>query len=130
MQAADIGSDAAMKVSRAVSASGDLAYRLDLGQYLQAKEQELGRSRPKGETLVGVVERYYPRARAAGIILGKGARVVTGGRLHFKGAQTDYWQAVESLQRNRQTVARVDGPASVGLRMSRPVNAGDLVYRQ
>jgi hypothetical protein len=78
------------------------------------------------EKLVGEVSNYFNRISVAGINLT--ATVKVGDSLHFKGANTDFIQVVDSLQIDRNFVSEAKAGFSIGIKVKMEVRKGDKVY--
>ncbi len=77
---------------------------------------------------VGEVFKYYAKPQVAAIRLTDGALKV-GDEIQFQGATTDFSQAVESMEIERQQIEDARVGQEVGVLVKDRVRPGDLVYR-
>jgi len=78
------------------------------------------------EILVGEVTHYFT-AIGVGIIKVKKS-FKKGARLHFKGATTDFYQDVTSMQLNHKDITKAPEGEQIGLKVDERVREGDKVY--
>ena len=81
------------------------------------------------EKVLGKVTHYYDKIMVAVIELAKGAGLKKGDQIKIKGNQTDFSQAVNSLQVEHKDVEKVKAGESFGMKVDQPVNEGDSVYK-
>jgi putative protease len=58
------------------------------------------------------------------------APIAVGDRLVFKGPNTDFEQAVESMQIEHENVQRAEAGQSIGLKVNERVRETDTVYKK
>jgi GTPase len=80
------------------------------------------------ESTLGKVTHYYDKVGAAVIQLNPGAKLKKGDRVQIKGSNTDFTQAVNSLQLDHQDVDSVKAGDSFGLKVNQKVHENDQVY--
>ena len=56
--------------------------------------------------------------------------LTVGNRILIKGPSTDFEQIVDSMQIDRQSLARAEGGQSIGLKVAQPVKEKDVVYKK
>jgi putative protease len=82
---------------------------------------------PANELKVGVVTHYYSHLSVAVVSLtDRGLRV--GDRIHIKGHTSDFYQAVESLQLEHESVMAADMGKAVGMKVTEHAREHDVVY--
>jgi translation elongation factor EF-1alpha len=77
---------------------------------------------------IGKVTHYYDKAGVAVVLLNKGASMKKGDKVQFKGNNTDFTQAVNSLQVDHQDVEAVKAGDSFGVKVDQKVHEGDEVH--
>ena len=75
---------------------------------------------------IGVVTHYYPHVDAAIVAIESGELRV-GDTIHVHGHTTDYYQRVDRLEVDRQTVDSAGVGKSVGVHVFQRVREGDAV---
>ncbi|MDD5290840.1 MAG: hypothetical protein PHZ04_01870 [Patescibacteria group bacterium] len=85
-----------------------------------AKDPSLGEK-------IGTVTHYFGKIGVAVVVLAKELKV--GEKIRFAGGKTDFEQEVNSLQMDKQPVAKAGKGESVGLKVNEKVRVGDEVYR-
>ena len=78
------------------------------------------------EKLVGKITHYFT-AIGVGIVKAK-ERIRLGDELHFKGATTDFYQEVGSIQSNYKSLKEARKGMEVGIKVKERVREGDGVY--
>ena len=78
------------------------------------------------EKEVGIVTNFFDRISVAGIDLTGPVKV--GDTLHFKSASTDFTQAIESMQIERQNITEAKAGDAIGIRVKEKVKKGDKVF--
>ena len=76
---------------------------------------------------MGIVTHYYPHVDA-GIVAIDAGRVQVGDTLHFKGHTTDFYQRVDRLELEHQTVESAGPGAQVGIHVTQRVREHDEVF--
>lgn len=76
--------------------------------------------------LIGEVVHYYGDLGVAVVKFGK--NVKAGDRVQFKGATTDFEQALDSMQFDHKSVDEAKKGKEVGVKVKNKVRAGDEVY--
>ena len=77
-------------------------------------------------TVVGYVTHYYGIPEAATVLLTDGLEV--GDYVHIAGANTEFYQRVESIQIDLRPTRKARAGAEIGLKVDAPVLKGDVVY--
>ncbi len=77
--------------------------------------------------LVGRVTHFFPKAGVA-VVEFKGELSV-GEKICVEGASTLFYQAVESMEVDKQKVERVSKDAVAGVKLADRARAGDSVYK-
>lgn len=75
---------------------------------------------------IGEVTHYFGNLRVAIVKFNKA--VDKGARVKFKGATTDFEEAIESMQYEHKDVEKAKKGQEVGIRVSDKVRAGDGVF--
>lgn len=78
---------------------------------------------------VGKVTHYFAKIGVAVIEVTDGS-IKVGDEIHIKGHTTDFKQKVDSIQIEHDKVDIVEPGQSIGLKVSEPVRANDLVYKE
>lgn len=76
---------------------------------------------------IGTVTHYFGKIGVAVLKLAKELKV--GDKIKFAGGKTDFEQEVNSLQIDKQPVAKAGKGESIGLKVNEKVKVGDEVYR-
>jgi putative protease len=79
------------------------------------------------EVEVGKATHYFSHLSVAAIELSGSLRV--GDKVHIKGHTTDFFQEVESMQIEHQSVSEAKAGDSIGLKVREKVREGDTVYK-
>jgi translation initiation factor IF-2 len=79
------------------------------------------------ENVVGKVTHYFPKIGVAVIMLE--GDLSNGNEIHIRGAHTDFCQTVTSMQVEHTTIEKATKGQDIGMKVSRNVHAGDVVYR-
>jgi methionine aminopeptidase len=79
------------------------------------------------ETVVGKVTHYFPKIGVAVILLE--GDLANGTEIHIRGTHSDFCQTVTSMQVEHQTIATATKGQDIGLKVSRNVHSGDVVYK-
>ena len=77
---------------------------------------------------IGKVTHYYDQLSVAVVQLGEGTSLKKGDSVQFKGTNTDFTQAVGSLQLDHADVDSVKAGDDFGLRVEQKVHEGDQVF--
>ena len=80
------------------------------------------------EMKVGKVTHYFPKIGVAVIEIIEGC-IKVGDEIRIKGHTTDFMQKVNSMQSKHENVEMAEPGVSVGIKVSEPVRANDLVYK-
>ncbi len=80
------------------------------------------------EKQIGKVTHYFDKVGVAIIQLQKGASLKKGDKIQIKGNNTDFTQAVNSLQLDHQDVESVKAGDDFGLKVDQKVHEGNQVY--
>ncbi|MDO8600306.1 MAG: hypothetical protein Q7R73_01635 [bacterium] len=81
------------------------------------------------EETIGKVIHYYDRAEVAIIKVAQGGFKV-GDTLHFKGAHTDYEEAISSMQLDHKPHDAARAGEEVAVKVGQKVREGDAVYKK
>jgi hypothetical protein len=76
---------------------------------------------------IGTVSHYYASAEAAIVRIERGALQV-GDAVHFRGHTTDFYERIEELKLDDQSVEAARAGQTVGIRLARAVRENDGVY--
>ncbi len=79
------------------------------------------------EKLIGKIVHYYTNIGVGIIELSDSLSV--GDRIHIKGHNSDFEQAVDSMQIEHQAVESAKAGDALGLKMAEKVREGDEVYK-
>lgn len=85
-----------------------------------AKDPSLGEK-------IGTVTHYFGKIGVAVLKLAKELKV--GDKIRFVGGKDDFEQEVNSMQIDKQPVAKASKGESIGLKVNEKVRVGDEVYR-
>jgi len=80
------------------------------------------------EEQIGKISHYFAKI-SVGIIAVAQGELKVGDRIHVKGHTSDFFQAVESMQSEHQTVVAAKAGDSVGIKVVAPVHEHDVVYK-
>lgn len=75
---------------------------------------------------IGVVTHYYGGLGVAIVKFSKTVKV--GERVHFKGATTDFEEAIKSMQYDHKDIKEAKAKQEVGIKIGGKVREGDEVY--
>jgi putative protease len=75
---------------------------------------------------IGTVTHFYGNLEVAIVKFNKG--VAVGERVKFKGATTDFEEAIKSMQYDHQAIESAKKGQEVGIKVGDKVREGDLVY--
>ena len=76
--------------------------------------------------LIGEVTHYYGHLEVAAVKFNK--TIDVGEKVHFKGATTDFEQALDSIQFDHKELKEAKKGKEVGVKVKDKVRAGDEVY--
>ncbi|MCS7227795.1 MAG: translation elongation factor-like protein [Endomicrobia bacterium] len=79
------------------------------------------------EEKIGVVEDYFAKVSVIAVKLEAPLKI--GDKIHIKGHTTDFYQVVESMQIEHQSVSSAGKGDSVGIKVSQRCRKGDVVYK-
>lgn len=79
------------------------------------------------KTPIGKVANYYAKINVAVVELS--APLKKGDEIAIEGATTEFTQAVESMQIDRQNIDSAKAGQAIGLKVKDRVRIGDTVYR-
>ena len=82
----------------------------------------------KEEIQVGKITHYFPKIGVAVVEITNGS-IKIGDELRIKGHSTDFLQKVISMQVEHEEVQIAEPGISIGMKVSEPVRANDLVYK-
>ena len=82
--------------------------------------------KPKTPKPIGVVTHYYGGLGVA--IVKFTTTIEVGARLHFKGATTDFTEAVKSIQYDHADIPKAKKEQEVGIKVENKAREGDRVY--
>ena len=82
----------------------------------------------KEEMQVGKITHYFPKIGVAVVEITAGS-IKIGDELLIKGHSTDFVQKVNSMQVEHEEVQIAEPGISIGMKVSEPVRANDLVYK-
>ena len=80
------------------------------------------------EMQVGKVTHYFTKIGVAIIEVTDGS-IKVGDEIHIKGHTSDFKQKVTSMQIEHEKIEMAEPGQSIGLKVSDPVRANDLVYK-
>ena len=80
------------------------------------------------EKLVGTVTHHYGKISVAVVKLADA--VAVGDMLHFKGASTDFEEALSSMQLDHKPISSAKKGDEVAMQVTGKVREGDEVYRK
>ena len=82
----------------------------------------------KEEMQVGKVTHYFPKIGVAVVEVTQ-ASMKVGDEIRIKGKTTDFVQKVSSMQIEHDKIEMAEPGISIGMKVSEPVRANDLVYK-
>ena len=82
--------------------------------------------KPKEPKPIGEVTHYYGGLGVAIVKFNKSVKA--GERVHFKGATTDFEEAVQSIQYDHAEIEKAKKNQEVGIKVGSKVREGDKVY--
>ena len=77
---------------------------------------------------IGVVTHYYPHVDA-GVIQLETGELHVGDTIHIRGHTTDYYQRVERIEVDHQSVPSARSGQAVGVKVAQRVREGDSVMK-
>ncbi|MGH0038035.1 MAG: translation elongation factor-like protein [Myxococcota bacterium] len=77
---------------------------------------------------VGVVEHYYGEPGAAIVSLDTGT-IAVGDTLHFRGHTTDFYQRIDRIELDHQSVESANAGQKAGVHVSQRVREHDEVFK-
>ncbi|MBS3819310.1 hypothetical protein KGY73_07385 [bacterium] len=80
------------------------------------------------EEEVGKISHFFSKINVGVMQLEKGG-VRIGDRIHIKGATTDFYQKIESMQVEHEPVEKAEKGMEVGLKVEGPVRENDTVFK-
>lgn len=80
------------------------------------------------EIQVGKITHYFSKIGVAVIEITDGS-IKVGDEIHIKGHTSDFKQKVSSMQIEQEKIEMAEPGQSIGLKVSEPVRANDLVYK-
>jgi putative protease len=80
------------------------------------------------ETMIGKVIHYYPRIGVAAVVLE--GHIAKGDTVHICGPHEDFYQPVTSMEIEHTPIAEAEKGQDIGIRVTRRVHEGDIVYRE
>ena len=81
------------------------------------------------EMQVGKVTHYFAKIGVAVIEVTDGS-IKVGDEIHIKGHTSDFRQKVHSMQIEHESVELAEPGQSIGVKVSEPVRANDMVYKE
>jgi len=81
----------------------------------------------KPEKPIGAVTHYFGNIKVA--IVKFKVPVASGAQVYFRGATTDFKQAIASMQFDHKPIARAPKGRQVGIKVSKKVRPGDKVFK-
>ena len=81
------------------------------------------------EMQVGKVTHYFTKIGVAVIEVTDGS-IKVGDEVHIKGHTSDFRQKITSMQIERDKIEMAEPGQSIGLKVSEPVRANDLVFKE
>ena len=81
------------------------------------------------EMQVGKVTHYFSKIGVAVIEITDGS-IKVGDEIHIKGHTSDFKQKVHSMQIEHESVHVAEPGQSIGVKVSEPVRAHDIVYKE
>jgi len=80
------------------------------------------------EDEIGKVTHIFSKI-SVGVIEVTQGELRVGDRIHIKGRISDFYQVVESMQKEHSSVAIAKAGESIGLKVQSPVHEHDLVFK-
>lgn len=80
------------------------------------------------EEEIGKITHFFSKINVGVLELTKG-EINTGDTIHIKGATSDFYQKVESMQVEHEPVEKAEKGMEVGLKVENPVRENDIVYK-
>ena len=78
------------------------------------------------ETLIGEITHYFT---AIGVAIVKAKKNFKKGvRIHIKGATTDFYQDIYSMQLNHKDISKASKGQQIGMKVDQRVREGDKIY--
>lgn len=79
------------------------------------------------EEIIGEVTHYYSKLGVAIVKFNRDVKVGEG--VHFKGATTDFEEAIQSMQYDHKDIEVAKKGQEVGIKVSQKVREGDQVFQ-
>ncbi|MCS7151267.1 MAG: translation elongation factor-like protein [Endomicrobia bacterium] len=79
------------------------------------------------EERIGTVDDYFAKIGVIAVKLEGDLKV--GDKIHIKGHTTDFYQQVESIQIEHQSVTSAKKGDSIGIKVNERCRKGDVVYK-
>jgi hypothetical protein len=92
----------------------------------KAKSIKAKPAKVKAEKPVGKVTHYYNKIKVA--VVKFGAPIKVGTRVQFRGATTNFSQAIDSMQYEHEQIKIAKKGQSLGLKVAKRVREGDEIY--
>lgn len=80
------------------------------------------------EEEIGQITHFFSKINVGVMKLDKGG-VIIGDTIHIKGATTDFYQKIESIQVEHEPVEKAEKGMEVGLKVEGPVRENDVVFK-
>lgn len=80
------------------------------------------------EIKVGTVTHYFTKIQVAAIKITEN-ELKKGEEIHIKGHTTDFYQKVESMQKEHQDIESAFPGDEIGIKVNEHVREGDIVYK-
>ncbi len=80
------------------------------------------------EEEIGKIAHYFSKINVGVLELSKGTLQI-GDTIHIKGHTTDFYQKVESMQAEHNSVDSVKPGEQVGIKVESPVRENDIIYK-
>ncbi len=80
------------------------------------------------EEEVGKITHFFSHLNV-GIIQVTYGTIKVGDKIHFKGHTTDFFQTIDSMQREHAAIAQAAKGESAGIKVKDPVREHDLVFK-
>jgi len=80
------------------------------------------------EEEIGKIAHYFSKVNVGVLELSKGTLQI-GDTIHIKGHTTDFYQKVESMQAEHNSVDSVKPGEPVGIKVESPVRENDIIFK-
>lgn len=80
------------------------------------------------EIKVGIVTHYFTKIQVAAIKVTEN-QLEKGEEIHIKGHTTDFYQKVESMQKEHQEIETAFPGDEIGIKVKEHARQGDIVYK-